>query len=168
MAPVRQRFRRLRARFQFNPGVGCHFILFSLAMSLSVYGIQLLGKKKSKSDGSDSALKQAIDQINTSHGKGSIMFLCQCASPRQVPVVSTGPFALDIALGVGGFPKAFTLYVCDSEVLIDAHNEVFLPEHLAIRSLAYLCCLHCISFTSFELHLNRLLNDTMLKIMFLF
>ncbi|XP_021970423.1 DNA repair protein recA homolog 3, mitochondrial isoform X1 [Helianthus annuus] len=73
------------------------------------------GKKRSKSDGSDSgeenmskkdlALKQAIDQINTSHGKGSIMFLGQCASPRQVPVVSTGSFALDIALGVGGFPK---------------------------------------------------------------
>ncbi|KAF5812140.1 putative DNA recombination and repair protein RecA [Helianthus annuus] len=53
----------------------------------------------------DLALKQAIDQINTSHGKGSIMFLGQCASPRQVPVVSTGSFALDIALGVGGFPK---------------------------------------------------------------
>lgn len=73
------------------------------------------GKKKSKSDGSDSgeegmskkdlALKQAIDQINTSHGKGSIMFLGQCPSPRHVPVVSTGSFALDIALGVGGFPK---------------------------------------------------------------
>ncbi|XP_076955379.1 DNA repair protein recA homolog 3, mitochondrial-like [Bidens hawaiensis] len=73
------------------------------------------GKKKSKSDGSDSgeenlskkdlALKQAIDQINTSHGKGSIMFLGQSASPTQVPVVSTGSFALDIALGVGGFPK---------------------------------------------------------------
>lgn len=57
----------------------------------------------------DLALKQAIDQINTSHGKGSIMFLGQCPSPRHVPVVSTGSFALDIALGVGGFPKVFTL-----------------------------------------------------------
>ena len=55
----------------------------------------------------DLALKQAIDQINTSHGKGSIMFLGQSASPRQVPVVSTGSFALDIALGIGGFPKVF-------------------------------------------------------------
>nr|GEY93272.1 DNA repair protein RecA homolog 3, mitochondrial [Tanacetum cinerariifolium] len=86
-----------------------------LGSSSQTHGFSTKGKKKSKSDGSDSgeenlskkelALKQAIDQINTSHGKGSIMFLGQCASPRQVPVVSTGSFALDIALGVGGFPK---------------------------------------------------------------
>ncbi|KVI04309.1 DNA recombination and repair protein RecA, partial [Cynara cardunculus var. scolymus] len=87
----------------------------NLSVPSGSYGIQLLGKKKSKSDGSDSGeenmskkylvLKQAIDQINTSHGKGSIMFVGECASPRQVPMVSTGSFALDIALGVGGFPK---------------------------------------------------------------
>ncbi|KAK9075950.1 hypothetical protein SSX86_004280 [Deinandra increscens subsp. villosa] len=86
-----------------------------LGSSSQISSFSTKGKKKSKSDGSDSgeenmskkdlALKQAIDQINTSHGKGSIMFLGQCASPRQVPVVSTGSFALDIALGVGGFPK---------------------------------------------------------------
>nr|XP_043621447.1 DNA repair protein recA homolog 3, mitochondrial isoform X2 [Erigeron canadensis] len=86
-----------------------------LGSSFQINTFSTKGKKKSKSDGSDSgdehlskkdlALKQAIDQINTSHGKGSIMFLGQCASPRQVPVVSTGSFSLDIALGVGGFPK---------------------------------------------------------------
>ncbi|KVI12181.1 DNA recombination and repair protein RecA [Cynara cardunculus var. scolymus] len=86
-----------------------------LGSSSQISSFSTKGKKKSRSDGSDSgeenmskkdiALKQAIDQINTSHGKGSIMFLGQCASPRQVPVVSTGSFALDIALGVGGFPK---------------------------------------------------------------
>ncbi|XP_071736329.1 DNA repair protein recA homolog 3, mitochondrial-like [Rutidosis leptorrhynchoides] len=71
--------------------------------------------KKSKSDGGysgdenlskkDIPLKQSIDQINTSHGKGSIMFLGQCAFPRQVPVLSTGSFSLDSALAIGGFPK---------------------------------------------------------------
>ncbi|KAK9055601.1 hypothetical protein SSX86_026685 [Deinandra increscens subsp. villosa] len=86
-----------------------------LGSSFQINSFATKGKKKSKSDGSDSgeenmskkdlALKQAIDQINTSHGKGSIMFLGQSASPRQVPVISTGSFALDIALGVGGFPK---------------------------------------------------------------
>jgi len=73
------------------------------------------GKRKSKSDGSDSndenlskkdlALQQALDQITTSFGKGSIMWLGRSVSHKQVPVVSTGSFALDIALGIGGFPK---------------------------------------------------------------
>ncbi|XVF35036.1 hypothetical protein REPUB_Repub18cG0110500 [Reevesia pubescens] len=73
------------------------------------------GKRKSKSDGSDSnednlskkdlALKQALDQITSSCGKGSIMWLGRSVSPRNVPVVSSGSFALDVALGVGGFPK---------------------------------------------------------------
>ncbi|CAL9027645.1 unnamed protein product [Prunus brigantina] len=73
------------------------------------------GRKKSKSDGSDSneenmskkdlALQQALDQITSSFGKGSIMWLGRSPSPRQVPVVSTGSFALDLALGTGGFPK---------------------------------------------------------------
>ncbi|KAL3532635.1 hypothetical protein ACH5RR_006156 [Cinchona calisaya] len=73
------------------------------------------GRRKSKSDGSDSgeehlskkdlALKQAMDQITASFGKGSIMWLGRSALVKQVPVVSTGSFALDIALGIGGFPK---------------------------------------------------------------
>ncbi|KAK7291835.1 hypothetical protein RIF29_07292 [Crotalaria pallida] len=73
------------------------------------------GKRRSKSDGSDSgeeniskkdlALQQAIDQITSAFGKGSIMWLGRSVSPKNVPVVSTGSFALDIALGVGGLPK---------------------------------------------------------------
>ncbi|KAE8676058.1 Protein RecA [Hibiscus syriacus] len=72
-------------------------------------------RKKSKSDGSDSgeenmskkdlALKQALHQITSSFGKGSIMWLGRSESPRNVPVVSTGSFALDVAHGIGGLPK---------------------------------------------------------------
>ncbi|EYU28396.1 hypothetical protein MIMGU_mgv1a007939mg [Erythranthe guttata] len=75
----------------------------------------LRSKKKSKSDASDSgeegmskkdlALKLALDQITTSFGKGSIMWLGRSVSPRHTPVVSTGSFALDVALGIGGLPK---------------------------------------------------------------
>lgn len=53
----------------------------------------------------DLALQQALDQITSSFGKGSIMWLGRSVAPRQVPVVSTGSFALDIALGTGGLPK---------------------------------------------------------------
>ncbi|KAL3825294.1 hypothetical protein ACJIZ3_021323 [Penstemon smallii] len=73
------------------------------------------GRKKSKSETSDSgeenmskkdlALKLALDQITSSFGKGSIMWLGRSVSPRHTPVISTGSFALDIALGIGGLPK---------------------------------------------------------------
>lgn len=90
------------------------------------------GRKRSKSDGSDSgeenmskkdlALQQALDQITSAFGKGSIMWLGRSVSPKNVPVVSTGSFALDIALGVGGLPKV-SLDPCINKFL--AH---LLPE----------------------------------------
>ncbi|XP_024984261.1 uncharacterized protein LOC112520193 [Cynara cardunculus var. scolymus] len=53
----------------------------------------------------------------------SIHLHLQCASPRQVPVVSTGSFALDIALGVGGFPKGRVV-------------EIYVPEASGETTLA--------------------------------
>ncbi|KAF8390773.1 hypothetical protein HHK36_025301 [Tetracentron sinense] len=86
-----------------------------LGTSSQVCNFSSKGKRKSKSDGSDSneenlskkdlALQQALDQITTSFGKGAIMWLGRSVSPKHVPVVSTGSFALDIALGIGGLPK---------------------------------------------------------------
>lgn len=58
----------------------------------------------------DLALKQALDQITTTFGKGSIMWLGRSVSPKEVPVVSTGSFALDIALGIGGLPKVSCIF----------------------------------------------------------
>ena len=46
-----------------------------------------------------------MDQITSTFGKGSIMWLGRAVSPKNVSVLSTGSFALDIALGVGGLPK---------------------------------------------------------------
>ncbi|XP_010541071.1 PREDICTED: DNA repair protein recA homolog 3, mitochondrial-like isoform X2 [Tarenaya hassleriana] len=83
--------------------------------SSQLRGFASKGKKGSKSDGSESsedgmskkeiALQQALDQITSSFGKGSIMWLGRAVAPRHVPVISTGSFALDMALGVGGLPK---------------------------------------------------------------
>lgn len=86
-----------------------------LATSFQSCNYSAKGKRKSKSDGSDSnvenlskkelALQQALDQITTTFGKGSIMWLGRSVTSRVVPVVSTGSFALDLALGIGGLPK---------------------------------------------------------------
>lgn len=51
------------------------------------------------------ALDQAVSQIEKQHGKGSIMRLGTDSLQADVPVISSGSLSLDLALGVGGFPK---------------------------------------------------------------
>lgn len=50
------------------------------------------------------ALEMAVTQIERLFGKGSIMKLGERATV-EIPVVSTGSLALDIALGIGGLPR---------------------------------------------------------------
>jgi recombination protein RecA len=50
------------------------------------------------------ALMTAMQQIEKSYGKGSIMKLGE-QKAMQVEVIPTGSIALDLALGVGGIPK---------------------------------------------------------------
>ncbi len=51
-----------------------------------------------------SSVDNAISQIQRQFGKGSIMRLGS-KETENVPVIPTGALSLDIALGVGGFPK---------------------------------------------------------------
>jgi recombination protein RecA len=53
----------------------------------------------------DKALSTAIQQIERSYGKGSIMKLGEVAATREVTVIPTGALPLDLALGVGGMPR---------------------------------------------------------------
>nr|CAB3489756.1 unnamed protein product [Digitaria exilis] len=53
----------------------------------------------------DFALQQALDQITSAFGEESIMWLNHAYGRKEVPVISTGSFALDTALGIGGLPK---------------------------------------------------------------
>ncbi len=50
------------------------------------------------------ALDMAVTQIEKLFGKGSIMKLGE-RPPEEVPVISTGSLALDIALTIGGLPR---------------------------------------------------------------
>jgi len=50
------------------------------------------------------SLKDTIKNIEKQHGKGSIMQLGSRVV-EDIPVISSGSLALDIALGVGGYPR---------------------------------------------------------------
>ncbi|XP_019442935.1 PREDICTED: DNA repair protein recA homolog 3, mitochondrial-like [Lupinus angustifolius] len=107
--------RLLRNAFLLKRSLFLHQGFKGLLGTSHILSFSSKGRKRSKSDGSDSceentskkdlALQQALDQITSTFGKGSIMWLGRTVSPKNVPVVSTGSFALDIALGVGGLPK---------------------------------------------------------------
>lgn len=51
------------------------------------------------------ALEAALRQIETKHGKGSIMKLGDPADIIDIGSISTGSLGLDVALGIGGLPK---------------------------------------------------------------
>ena len=51
------------------------------------------------------AIKIAMEQIEKQFGKGSIMKLGDKTDKMTVDVIPTGSIAIDLALGVGGFPR---------------------------------------------------------------
>jgi len=50
------------------------------------------------------AIETALKQIEKQYGKGSVMKLGE-AKIEKIPVIPTGSLGLDIALGVGGYPR---------------------------------------------------------------
>ena len=71
-----------------------------------------MAEKKSKekvadniAKGRDTALKNALAQIEKQFGKGAVMKLGETESLNKVEVIPTGSLSLDIALGAGGIPK---------------------------------------------------------------
>ncbi len=74
-------------------------------------------KEKQKS------LETAISQIEKAFGKGVIMRLGSSESIEPLPVISTGSLGLDIATGVGGYPRGRVI-------------EIFGPESSGKTTLA--------------------------------
>jgi recombination protein RecA len=50
------------------------------------------------------ALQLAMDKLEKTYGKGAVMMLGAEAT-EQIEAISTGSFGLDLALGIGGYPK---------------------------------------------------------------
>ena len=63
----------------------------------------------------DKALSLAVTQIEKAYGKGSIMRLGDGEPVVDVPVISTGSVSLDLALGVGGYPRGRIIEVYGPE-----------------------------------------------------
>lgn len=61
-------------------------------------------ERKEESKQKLQAIKMAMDQIEKQYGKGSIMKLGERGA-MDIEVVPTGSMAIDVALGVGGFPR---------------------------------------------------------------
>lgn len=74
------------------------------------------------------AIKIAMEQIEKQFGKGSIMKLGDRGDKMTVEVIPTGSIAIDVALGIGGFPRGRI-------------TEIYGPEASGKTTIA----LHCIA-----------------------
>lgn len=61
------------------------------------------------------ALDAALSQIERAFGKGSVMRLGQSDQAVEIEAVSSGSLGLDIALGIGGFPKGRVIEIYGPE-----------------------------------------------------
>ncbi|MBK9629969.1 MAG: recombinase RecA [Saprospiraceae bacterium] len=61
------------------------------------------------------ALQLTVERLEKTYGKGSIMKLGDKPVLDEVPVISTGSISLDVALGVGGFPKGRVIEIYGPE-----------------------------------------------------
>jgi len=60
------------------------------------------------------ALKMAIDKIDKDYGKGSVMMLGD-KQTNNIEAISSGSLGLDVALGIGGFPRGRVIEIYGPE-----------------------------------------------------
>ena len=81
-----------------------------------------MAKEKEKRDVKDEALEEALRNIEKTYGKGAVMKLGE-RPETAVDTIPTGSLSLDMALGVGGYPKGRII-------------EIFGPESSGKTTLA--------------------------------
>ena len=62
------------------------------------------------------SLDSVINQINKAYGPGSLVWLGSSEINREVETIPTGSFGLDLALGVGGYPKGRVVEIYGPEM----------------------------------------------------
>ena len=104
-------------------------------------------------DGRQAALDNALKQIEKDFGKGAIMRLGEAADRMNVEVISSGSLAIDLAVGVGGFPRGRVIEIYGPEssgkttvalhAVAEAQNKVALL-HLLMRNMRWTQFMHVI------------------------
>jgi recombination protein RecA len=79
----------------------------------------------------EKAVEQAISQIEKQFGRGSIMKMWE-EKIIDIPAISTGSIALDMALGIGGVPRGRVLEIYGPE----ASGKTTLALHIAAEAQA--------------------------------
>ncbi|MBL7172928.1 MAG: recombinase RecA [Desulfobacteraceae bacterium] len=79
----------------------------------------------------DKAIEQAISQIEKQFGRGSIMRMGE-ESIINIPSISTGSLALDLALGIGGVPRGRVVEIYGPE----SSGKTTLALHVAAEAQA--------------------------------
>lgn len=71
-------------------------------------------EKENKNSEKLKALQAAMDKIEKTYGKGSIMKMGN-EKVEEIPVISTGSIGLNVALGVGGYPRGRVIEIYGPE-----------------------------------------------------
>ncbi len=79
----------------------------------------------------DKAVEQAISQIERQFGRGSIMKMSE-ERVLDIPAISTGSIALDVALGIGGVPRGRVIEIFGPE----SSGKTTLALHVAAEAQA--------------------------------
>ena len=80
-------------------------------------------KEKSK------ALNLAIEKLEKTYGKGTIMKLSD-ENIVKIPSIPTGSLSLDIALGIGGIPKGRVVEIFGPESSGLSNNEISFANYV--------------------------------------
>jgi len=78
----------------------------------------------------EKALQSALDTLEKSYGKGSIMRYDENFMPEPIEAISSGSIGLDIALGIGGIPKGRVTEIYGPE----SSGKTTLTLHLAAET----------------------------------
>ena len=79
--------------------------------------------KTSINQSREESLNSAIEQIEKTFGKGSVMLMSDDEAPKEIESIPTGSLNLDLAIGVGGLPRGRIV-------------EIFGPESAGKSTLA--------------------------------
>jgi len=75
------------------------------AIQIGEYMAKTNGRSSGKAQDKKKSLELAMSQIEKQYGKGAIMRLGDQAGMEDIDFISTGSFALNAALGIGGLPR---------------------------------------------------------------